>query len=457
MDGESEAGAHTDPERAEPPTDDHDPPAAPEPAPREAEPTDRALAELFEDAILVASFGRRAGKFPDNVLFGAIQTAKATPGLGWGSREVADLQDALNKAIRVLHPVTLFDLRNGWNPFRASRGGRSKTSWLMVSFIVIASVLLLACGYYTIWYKRSAALLESIADAKIAKQTEIINDIINTMVSAKGQSPFAYTINPGDATYDSIRKKILEVREIDRKIIEDRMIYSNQRKMLIPTTTIYYEIIGWRNSVNSAAVAPASVGQAGANKATTSAAPPREWRQVGCEGGTSLSRLFPAIELQDPSARVWFAIAAFRDFVQGDDNRFDRVRCALGVSTTSNAGSFDGVTRYLRENMELLGTWLLPAMYGALGALMFHMRAFIDPLIPNPRPERVLLRVALGIFAGVSVAWFLTPTVADGINGVGLGVLTVAFLLGFSIDVFFALLDRLVTLARNGITNLGGA
>jgi len=426
-------------------------------------PKDQALTELLDDAILVASFGQRSGRFEDNSLFAAIRAAKAQEDLGWGSQEVADLQEALNKAVRMIQPVTLIDLKSGWNPFRKPKeGGRSRSSRVAVLFICAASFLILACGYYTVWYKRAGSLLESIAEAKDEKQTAIINDVISAMIGAEGGIVFGRGINPGDITHESIREKIELARKIDKKIELDQASYYEATLNFIPTTNVYYGLRSWLYPVGANLIGEAQAAEALAAEAQAAMPAAQNWRPVGCTpiepppASTPSAPGAPA----DPSARHRAAISDFNRYVADDDQLVAQVRCAIGIVGTNYAGVFanpEKVKRDISEKMDLLGTWLLPALYGALGALMFHMRAFLDPLQPNPSPARVLLRVSLGIFAGISVAWFLTPTVADGINSVGLGVLTIAFLLGFSIDVFFALLDRLVTLARNGIANLGGA
>ena len=91
--------------------------------------------------------------------------------------------------------------------------------------------------------------------------------------------------------------------------------------------------------------------------------------------------------------------------------------------------------------------------------MMYYMRTFLNPLLRDPNFIRVLLRVSLGSFAGIAVAWFWSPafTQSVGVGDITLGVLTIAFLLGFGIDVFFALLDRLVTMITAAIGRLGAS
>ncbi len=101
----------------------------------------------------------------------------------------------------------------------------------------------------------------------------------------------------------------------------------------------------------------------------------------------------------------------------------------------------------LRESMSLLGLWLLPGLYGMLGAVIFHMRRLLDATLPNPSWLRFGYRIVLGGFAGIIVVWFWTPT-SQKLTQPAFATLTsfgLAFLVGFSTDVFFQALDRLVT------------
>jgi len=100
----------------------------------------------------------------------------------------------------------------------------------------------------------------------------------------------------------------------------------------------------------------------------------------------------------------------------------------------------------LREGMTFLGVWVLPLLYGMLGAVIFHMRRLLDPTVPNPPWQRFAYRIVLGGFAGIIFVWFWTPSSLK-LSQPAFATLTsfgLAFLVGFSTDVFFQALDRLV-------------
>ncbi|MDP1902130.1 MAG: hypothetical protein Q8K96_17035 [Rubrivivax sp.] len=108
-----------------------------------------------------------------------------------------------------------------------------------------------------------------------------------------------------------------------------------------------------------------------------------------------------------------------------------------------------------RNKVNLLVSWMLPGLYGLLGACVFLMRDLLrvnglGTVGPDARIVdllSLLLRVSLGGLAGIIIGWFWVPTAgtpnssAIAVSSISFGV---AFLAGFSIDSLFALLDRLI-------------
>jgi len=103
--------------------------------------------------------------------------------------------------------------------------------------------------------------------------------------------------------------------------------------------------------------------------------------------------------------------------------------------------------------INLLVTWLLPGLYGLLGACVYllrdmvinrHERAAADRSVLNSLS--LVLRIAVGGLAGIVIGWFWVPgAVGAGpsvpeISAIPFGM---AFLAGFSIETLFSILDRL--------------
>ncbi|HEY5818040.1 MAG TPA: hypothetical protein VIU14_06525 [Mesorhizobium sp.] len=113
----------------------------------------------------------------------------------------------------------------------------------------------------------------------------------------------------------------------------------------------------------------------------------------------------------------------------------------------------------IKEGIEPYGIWVLPCLYAALGSMIFYMRLILDPQQQNPPFFRVAHRMSLAALAGMIITWFWEPAFgSDGaFNTVGFGLFTFAFIVGFSIDVFFSLLDRLVSISLGAVNRLGTA
>jgi hypothetical protein len=107
----------------------------------------------------------------------------------------------------------------------------------------------------------------------------------------------------------------------------------------------------------------------------------------------------------------------------------------------------------VRAKVQMLVAWVLPGLYGLLGACVYLMRDIVLGHALN-RSQRscsfvamlgMLLRIALGGLAGIIIGWFWVPasggaSTAISVSSVPFGI---AFLAGFSIETLFSLLDRL--------------
>lgn len=112
--------------------------------------------------------------------------------------------------------------------------------------------------------------------------------------------------------------------------------------------------------------------------------------------------------------------------------------------------SFDQSQRILSvlEGMlTLLGAFILPITWSFLGAALYVSRALADDIRAMAyAPERAILhrsRYYMGMVAGF-IAAKLFPT-STGISEGAVSTFAVALLVGYSVEVLFALLDRLIS------------
>lgn len=99
----------------------------------------------------------------------------------------------------------------------------------------------------------------------------------------------------------------------------------------------------------------------------------------------------------------------------------------------------------------MLGTALLPLLYGFLGSAVFLMRQYFGETrffqTTDHVVGRVMLRLGLGGVAGLAIGWFWSPASTKLVSDATTFSMTpfaLAFLAGFSIELLFSILDRII-------------
>jgi hypothetical protein len=126
---------------------------------------------------------------------------------------------------------------------------------------------------------------------------------------------------------------------------------------------------------------------------------------------------------------------------------------SFGASIGLNLADVDTVkSLYLLEAQAnhlimVLGGSILPLLYGLLGASVFLMRQFFSQIPKDETvlisPGRTFLRLGLGAIAGLAIGWFWVPN-AKSISEFTTTPFALAFLAGFSIELLFSILDRII-------------
>jgi hypothetical protein len=101
----------------------------------------------------------------------------------------------------------------------------------------------------------------------------------------------------------------------------------------------------------------------------------------------------------------------------------------------------------LKTILDFVAAYLLPALYGLLGACAFVLRQLSNDVstlrFADDSRVRYTLRLNIGVLAGLAVGWFVDPT-QDGSVVANLSPLALAFVAGYGSDLLFAVLDRIV-------------
>ena len=97
--------------------------------------------------------------------------------------------------------------------------------------------------------------------------------------------------------------------------------------------------------------------------------------------------------------------------------------------------------------LVILQSYLLPLLYGILGARTFVLRSLSKEIeeetFSGEKRTQHVLRASLGALAGILVGWFsfLIPNETTTFIG-SISPLAIAFLVGYNIELFFAMMDR---------------
>jgi hypothetical protein len=96
----------------------------------------------------------------------------------------------------------------------------------------------------------------------------------------------------------------------------------------------------------------------------------------------------------------------------------------------------------------IFGSFLLPLVYGALGTCAFVLRSLfremVDRTFDGRRTGEFTVRIFLGMLSGLTLQWLVVRS--DGTVAGGVTPAVLAFLGGYSVEMLFAAMDRLVHL-----------
>lgn len=149
------------------------------------------------------------------------------------------------------------------------------------------------------------------------------------------------------------------------------------------------------------------------------------------------------------SESLW-VLALFNDLLQSTDSRGDLPKVSVGPdqniwsSFTEIFYRSGTIIDCFRLYYGTLANYLLPIVFGMLGAVTFGLRELrhwgeTPSIGVRGSTMMALLRISIAGLAG-----YLVTVTGDLVSGVQVPLIFVAFLLGYSIDVFFALLDKAV-------------
>ena len=400
---------------------------------------EQLLVEMLDDAKIVAAYVQKAGLLKTTALPEAISAVENLPVLSWGSPAVVRLQTELNATMHDLAPTTVDDLRGASAPF----GGSQRTLY-NIAFVLFWAVMIFFVALGTLSHNYGVAIVRSLEELQDNNTGQRIEELVRSIVSS------SRTVDPDAPPPDTAAAQrtdfaiastflanLDEVRTLDQRTFvavgnANQFMSENFLALAVvsPTSTVK-TLLGWQ-VVNSKQLDP-----------------PDSKGVCGDDQQNAVAERYERPE--------------FGDTAMAGAIRYNDIE---GLSFTCMSGFNYHLRDYpplqkLIETVNLIlnvyGLWLLPALYGALGASMYHLRRALNPILPTPSVLRTINRTIMGAFAGIIIAWFWAPAAQSNVElvNVGFNLFAVAFLVGYGIDVFFTFLDRVLVTATGSIAQLG--
>lgn len=408
----------------------------------------KILEQLVEDAELVVNVGVRLGRIKDVEVLNALSNARqALDNNTAAPSVVAELQKSLNSAVKDISPITLNDLRSGWTPFPTHAPTRIGT----VVFGAFSILLIIAAAYTTQLYDRARSLYATTVELQDARGVEQAIRLFGLLKRNRQDVVDSLTSGKKDFLYEAFGKALFDLQATNLKyqaywptandVLHDLDIVGRLRDLFRsdanpsnPTSDAQIaEYLKNKNYANSPQIAENLKKQSDPDHLLDSSK------------AKKFQPLLSASDLKnsDIQSLLGFYIDDIRGFNSTINVDFDPVR----------PHDYSVYMVQLRDSVQFLGSWLLPALYGMLGAVIFHMRRLLDPTLPNPSWLRFGFRIVLGGFAGIILIWFWTPSLQK-LSHPEFATLTsfgLAFVVGFSTDVFFQALDRFVSYLSHAV------
>ena len=469
-----------------------------------------SVTELVQEAELVASYATQVGLLKDGVLLQKLAAVKVLPETErtLTNQAVLDLQKELSTSREFVPIAVISELRRGWEPSRQGEGDRLMT----IAFVVGSVLLMFAVGKLTLNYNLGTRLFAELvtldkenpglqfgrlerqllqAQARLkgsADQGQIPPPVRVASSSAAATATTTQPAAPETAPVDlgpmvlaenASYQYAYELAALDRRL----RLYKERTDAFVALAD--YQLTGraWTDAKAKVCawtwgwlLCPSATGTfpAGTSPEKIGAAVQKSYVSSNSTLDVGQVRNFcqdlPSIE--DIRAKQWKVADSkdehsvylsklrymFSDTLGIRMTELMALNCSLNMTYFSQ--SLPDILDMQNQVSARLSTYsflALPALYGALGSLMYFMRRILDPLLPNPSITRIAHRVALGALAGMVLAWLWDGMFSENesFKTVGFGLFTLAFIFGFAIDVFFTLLDRLVKLATNGVARIG--
>ena len=321
-----------------------------------------------------------------------------------------------------------------------------RANWARYAFVPVALVMVGYTAAYTELYSQSVTILAQLQAINLQQMSDKAERFYRVYTKRGDPTP-GTGLSPGDARFEAYIRTYEDLLDTDAKLSTYMPLSEelNQQEARVPVVSDVMDFIG--------------------SHARTSAA--TAGGQKDKDNDHSYNLLPVASSPSSTPANVVLADADTDDSLSlSDAHKQDKelflqhagLNQIEGVVTGAASGSvkaaLQGDLWKLQRNVEFFGMLVLPALYGMVGTLVYYMRRLLDGSDMGPSASIYIVRIALGGLAGVSGGYLLESVHAGETvsHAPGAGLFVLAFLFGFSSDLFFKLIDRAVTMISDSIT-----
>ena len=421
---------------------------------------------LVKDLQRAVRYAAKAGLLRSRDILDVVKDAESALGQqGASSVHIEALTKALNDVAQVIAPMTLADLECGRDPFSLENQRRSSRLQLVLS--IFALLLMLVVGdYMDSLQKEQSAILG-------LQQFEILQPQLK-LTTLRNMAQYEGPISGKSALNQAFQQKLIELRQINSRLFAaySDALTASQISMVPLAGLFSQSTTGMQRAAlpdlsassaagaNDAGSTRAVVSDGAGNPVRVSTLEPNDTgskRAVsdGAGNPVSVSTLQPndvcfadmqgeiILTPQFNGLPAWMKPIlreAFGDFCfqlnvlspAGDGGELNQTLTQLGFLST------------IKQKVDLRTGWILPFLFGLLGATVYIMRNVANVRTPTMELFPMIMRLSLGGVAGIVIGWFTAvagPT-TEITKALSLPF-ALAFLVGYGIDVLFSSLDRL--------------
>ncbi len=414
--------------------------------------------DLLNEARLIADYCRQTGCLPTHKLFDALAAVERSDSRKLGDAVVVDLQKVLHDASGSVS----YHTRARLLATKDASAVKREESRLAFRLLIVSVLLMTVLGFLVAANKRGTAIsreLESLI-AMDAKRTYALTlwSVSETRrrIDSEGIADSDRSALITEAYLDDEEAlRALSIRLANAQADVAEFLYVGAPSPLPGLRLSYcaWNALATRTGINTIAgslMALQACGELGRPTFEVEVAP-APLSRVECE--LALERA-SAITVANPTSDVQASALETRTQAMAATAR--RLSCINGAPLLPEAiQDFSQQIRLVNDAQSVYAT-ILPALFGAFGAIVFHLRRMMSPRLPNPTPRQLLHRVVMGALVGTLLAFVgpeLSP-IGALVPEPGPSTFLAAFLIGFSLNLFFKTLERVVGTAESRIDSV---